>query len=157
MTSQISITRRALKDELNPDQTLLRTPATLMGPEGLFHLYVGPSAPSQTMSGPWQSPAWPQTCPCLAMEPHNLKLNPWTLKYCCSLIVNLGLLGQWIDGRRAMVSDCETTNPPHGPAFPCVLISLHCWLFTQPQALKLIPLSHSGLWGLSGGLKSPVP
>lgn len=150
MTLQISTTCRALRDLINPDQPLLRPPTTPMGLEAPFDLYLGSSARSRAMLEKCQSPAQPQTCPCLAMEPHHLDSNPWTPKSCCALTVSLGFPDPWIEAHRVAVSGHKTTNPSQGPAFPWTLISPQHWPFTRPQALKSIPLSHSGLWGLSG-------
>lgn len=104
MTLQRSTTLGALRDVINPDKLLLRPPTTLMGPEAPFQLCLGPSAPSQAMLEESQSPAQPQTWPCLVKEPHHLDPSPWSSKICCALTVISGLLEPWIEGHRVMVS-----------------------------------------------------
>lgn len=117
MALQISTTLRALRDLINPDQPLLRPPATYlwppttpMGPEAPFQLYLGPSAPPGAVLGECRCPAQPQTWPCLAMEPHHLDPSPWTPKPCCVLTVSLGLPERCIEGHRVVVSGQKTTN-----------------------------------------------
>ena len=106
------------------------------------------------MSEECQSPAQPQTCPCLAIESHHLDPNPWTPKSCCALTVSLGFLKPWTESHRVIASGHKTANPPREPAVPWALISEQCWPFTQLQDLKSIPVLHSGLWGLSEAASS---
>lgn len=67
MTLQISTTRRALRDFINPEQSLLKPPTRPMQPNAISVL-PGASAPSQAMLDEHQSPAQPQTWLCLPID-----------------------------------------------------------------------------------------